>query len=366
MRIAKFFYLLSSVLSLSVFIFSMQNVFAVDINGDGRGGGDVVNCKSDPQVSRYQGLYTLDYLLTRQDDFNENKDEQFRIISRNVMAQDLALSIAKKLDEVSPAAAKSLRSFLAFVENENWKNTNEDSTEIFRVWVSAPRLAEYQDEDFITDVPQNCYRQNGKRDISQIILREDVNSTIIYHYNRLLFNELKATPLQMSYLLIHEWLRDYTVHSSIIQNVNRYLHSATFFSSQGYESAAIFKRMGLLFDRDPSREPVVQLMNFDTGVNRDGSAGHLDVHIKVKNIQYHKNVVIYYSLDGGEWTELPASYKGPLSFGFEEWIINTDFARSGSAIDFAIKYQVGGQIYWDNNEYKNYHGVFRYKTSFAR
>ncbi len=362
MRMTKIF-LLTSALYLSL---TSTSAFALVINGDGRGGGDVVSCKADPKVSRYDGLYTLDYLLTRKDDFNENADEKFRFIAHNTTAIDATLLIAKKLEEVSPSAAKSLRSFLFFVENENWEHTSNDASEIFRVWVSAPRLTEYEDEDFITDIPANCYKDNGERNISQIVLREDVNSTIIYHYNRPLFTELKANALQMSYLLVHEWLRDYTVHASIIQNVNRYIHSDTFFKAQGYESAAVFKRMGLLFDRDPSREPTVQLMTFDAGVNSSGSAGHLNVHVKVKNIQYHKNVVIYYSLDGGEWTELPASYKGPLSYGFEEWVIDTDFARSGSAIDFAIKYSVGGQIYWDNNDYKNYHGVFRYPSSPSR
>jgi len=364
MRMTNFIFL-GFLFSLGIFFTTPNSAHAV-INGDGRGGGDVVACKAKPTESRYQGLYMLDYLLTRRDDFNEDVDEKFKFLSREVTGLTIALEIAKKLEAVSPSAAKDFRSFLSYIENENWDRGNLEGADLFRVWVSAPRLMDYKDEDFITDIPSNCYNDNGQRNISQIVLREDVNSTIIYHYNRALMTELKTDPLQFSYLLVHEWLRDYTVHATIIQNVNRYLHSETFFNAQSYESAAIIKRMGLLFDRDPSREPIVQMMNFDTASNGDGSTGLLEVHVKVKNIQYHKNVVIYYSIDGGEWNELPAKYKGPLSYGFEEWVVNTEMARSGSAIDFAIKYFVGGQIYWDNNDYKNYHGVFRYPTTRPR
>lgn len=368
MRLTSSFSLLSALLLSALSIMpDTSHAVTSAINGDGRGGGDVVFCNANPQVSRYKGLYTLDYLLTRNDDFNENQAEHFKFANFKGSSNDIILSISKKLEEISPAAGKSLRAFLARVEVDDWtQNQTESSGELFRVWVPAPRLMEYQDEDFITDLPANCYNEKHERNISQIILREDVNSTIIYHYNRQLFTELKGTPLQMSYLLIHEWLRDYTVHASILQRVNAYMHSEDFFKSQGYENASAIKRMGLLFDRDPSREPIVQLMDFDTGVNSNGSSGRLKVSVKVKNITYHKYVAVYYSLDGGEWTELPATYDKPLSFGFEQWTVDTDFARSGSTVVFAIKYVVGGQIYWDNNEYKNYRGVFRYPTTRPR
>lgn len=335
---------------------------ALVINGDGRGGGDVVSCSNDPQTSCYSGLYNLDYLLTRKDDFNENPEEKFKF-AQNV--NEIVGTIAKKLNDVSPAASKSLKDFMATVEVENWSQ-NDNPNAIYRVWVPAPRLLDYTDEDFITDVPKNCYKTSGERNISQIILREDVNSTVIYHYNRQLFTELKGSPLQLSYLLVHEWLRDFTVHATVIQKVNAYLHSTNFFQSQGYENASAIKRMGLLFDADSSREPVVQLMDFDAGVNSNGTSGLLKVKVSVKNITYHKYVAVYYSLDGGEWTELPLTYERPLSYGFEQWSVSTDFARSGSSVEFAIKYVAAGQIYWDNNNYKNYRGVFRYPTVSAK
>lgn len=331
----------------------------VVINGDGRGGGDVVYCYPDSEKSRYAGLYSLDYLLTRTSDFNENDDEFYKFSNDSKAAMDIAMSIASKLEEISPRASNSLFSFLALVENVDWSDRAPDG-ELFRVWIPTPRLRDYKDEDFINDLPKNCYGDNGKMNIKQLILREDVNSNILYHYNKKLFTELKGSPLQMSYLLIHEWLRDYTVHAAVIRRVTNYLHSEEFFNAPGYESLTAIKRMGIYFDQDLSAVPVVQLMDFDTGVGCNGDCGYLDVRIKVRNVDYHKYVAIYYSQNGGPWNELPAHYVRQLSHGYEEWAVETNFGKSGHSIQFAVKYAVGGQIYWDNNHYKNYRGVFRY------
>ncbi|MCK5884326.1 MAG: hypothetical protein KAG61_11605 [Bacteriovoracaceae bacterium] len=329
------------------------------INGDGRGGGDVVYCRPDLSSSRYAGLYTLDYLLTRESDFDENSDEFFKFTNDSKAAMNIALSIASQLEGISPKASLSLQSFLRLTGNGSWVN-NENRGDIFRVWIPTARLRDYKDEDFINDLPANCYGDDGTMNISQMILREDVNSNILYHYNKKLFTELKGSPLQMSYLLIHEWLRDYTVHAAVIRRVTHFLHSSEFFEAPPYKSVTAIKRMGIYFDRDLTSVPAVQLMDFDTGVGCSGECGYLDVRIKVRNVDFHKSVTIYYSQNGGPWSELPASYIRQLSHGYEEWAVETNFGASGHSIEFAVKYSVGGQIYWDNNYYKNYRGVFRY------
>lgn len=360
-----FLTLISSLLALSSVSFAAMNLGGVEgssmaINGDGRGGGDLVYCRPQMDVSRFSGLYTLDYLLTREDDFNENNNEYFRF-SNNLRgsAVDIVNNIVTKLEEASPLAARSLRSFIQMVENRDW-SIAVDNDQVVRVWEPKARLLDYKDEDFVSDLPTNCYKDNGKLDISQVVLREDINSNILYHYNRNLFNQLKGSPLQMSYLLVHEWLRDYTVHAASIRRVTQYLHSQEFFDHQGYESYSAIRRMGIYFDRDVSKEPVVQLMSFDTGVGCNGNCGFLDVSIKVKNIQYHKNVSVYYSENGGPWNEIPATYARPLSQGYEEWAIQRNFSKSGHSLEFAVKYEVAGQIFWDNNRGNNYRGVFRY------
>lgn len=332
------------------------------INGDGRGGGDLVYCRPQPELSRFAGFYTLDYLLTREDDFNENESEFFRFSNRMRAADSILKEIQARIEAMSPQAGRSFTSFMALVENRDWSVPVEED-QFVRVWEPKSKLLDYKDEDFIRDLPENCNRTDGKLDIFQVVLREDINSNIIYHYNRGLFNQLKASPLQLSYLLVHEWLRDYTVSTASIRRVVQYLHSEEFFSHAPYEAYSTIRRMGVYFDRDASKEPVVQLMGYDTGFGCSGNCGFLDVSIKVKNIQYHKKVSIFYSENGStQWSELPLQYARPLSHGYEEWVIQQNFSKSGNTIEFAIKYEVGGQIYWDNNRGKNYRGIFRFHT----
>lgn len=94
------------------------------------------------------------------------------------------------------------------------------------------------------------------------------------------------------------------------------------------------------------------------GVGCYGRCGYLDVTFKVKNIAYEKGVSILYKGDDGEWHELPAYYSKPLEDGYEEWRISTNFSERGKHIEFVGKYEVNGQVFWDNNDYNNFIGNF--------
>ncbi|XP_033117320.1 protein phosphatase 1 regulatory subunit 3D-like [Anneissia japonica] len=81
--------------------------------------------------------------------------------------------------------------------------------------------------------------------------------------------------------------------------------------------------------------------------------------IKVINIDYHKKVVVRYTID--KWrtfneilaTYVPGSHNGPtdrFSFGLS---VPRDLPE-GSSVYFAIRYDVSAKRYWDNNDGKNY------------
>ena len=81
----------------------------------------------------------------------------------------------------------------------------------------------------------------------------------------------------------------------------------------------------------------------------------LNANIKVENIAYVKNVFLrckdsYLNV----WKDIPANYSKPLNKDntYELWDVETAF--TGKNIEFAIKYDVNGQTYWDNNGGKNY------------
>lgn len=102
----------------------------------------------------------------------------------------------------------------------------------------------------------------------------------------------------------------------------------------------------------------IRLTNFETGTGMGcyGRCGYIAATFKVKNIAYEKFVGIYFRLNDGEWHELPGYYVRPLEDGFEEWKINMNVGERGQHIDFVARYEVSGQVYWDNNNQKNYHG----------
>jgi hypothetical protein len=73
---------------------------------------------------------------------------------------------------------------------------------------------------------------------------------------------------------------------------------------------------------------------------------------KVKNIAFAKEVALVSALSGGAWTERPLAWQE--HFGdydtFAIYSGNTFYLN-----DFALRYTVDGQTFWDNNGGANYH-----------
>lgn len=81
-------------------------------------------------------------------------------------------------------------------------------------------------------------------------------------------------------------------------------------------------------------------------------------YVEVENIAYDKKVTIHYSFDGVEWADCEAEYYKPTWGNYEAWKFETPTKlpsyRGSITVQFAIKYEVNGQTYWDNNNGKNY------------
>jgi len=78
--------------------------------------------------------------------------------------------------------------------------------------------------------------------------------------------------------------------------------------------------------------------------------------IELENIAYTKEVVVAYTLDGENWLEQAAYYKRQGGNNKEIWSFTIDapsipFSTDNTAVNFkfAVKYDVNGQTYWDNN-----------------
>ena len=82
-------------------------------------------------------------------------------------------------------------------------------------------------------------------------------------------------------------------------------------------------------------------------------------YVKVKNVAYQKQVTVRYSLDYEvTWKDVEATYFATLEDGNEIWYFETEAIHSTyhsyPPIEFAIRYRVNGQEYWDNNANENY------------
>lgn len=81
-------------------------------------------------------------------------------------------------------------------------------------------------------------------------------------------------------------------------------------------------------------------------------------YVEVENLGYNKNITIHYNIDG-TWRDVAAEYVGPTHGNYEAWKFTTIYQNSGYrgsvGCTFAIKYEVNGQTYWDNNNGNNYY-----------
>ncbi|WP_238918594.1 carbohydrate-binding protein [Clostridium sp. YIM B02555] len=77
--------------------------------------------------------------------------------------------------------------------------------------------------------------------------------------------------------------------------------------------------------------------------------------VLVKNLAYAKNVTIHYSHNGIDWLDTSASFYKKLSNNDEVWNFKlSEGLDVGRKYIFDIRYEVNGQIYWDNNNGQNY------------
>lgn len=85
---------------------------------------------------------------------------------------------------------------------------------------------------------------------------------------------------------------------------------------------------------------------------------------QVANLGYAKQVSAYIKKIDGTWVDFPLSYVRSAGSNKEVWAADyhiqswaggtNNLPATGDIIEFAVKYQVNGQTYWDNNGAANY------------
>jgi hypothetical protein len=86
------------------------------------------------------------------------------------------------------------------------------------------------------------------------------------------------------------------------------------------------------------------------GLGCYGLCGEFRADILVENLAYAKQVTLVYSVDGGNWTELEATWQYGLHNNRELWRAYVRYLpRRTATVRFAVRYRVAGGEYWDNN-----------------
>lgn len=80
-------------------------------------------------------------------------------------------------------------------------------------------------------------------------------------------------------------------------------------------------------------------------------SGYLTIYVKVNTLGSNQHVYIHKN-DGSTWSDVEGEYYATLSDGSQIWKVTT--SNIGGGIEYAIKYVVDGNTYWDNNNGQNY------------
>lgn len=233
-------------------------------SGGAGNGGDVIVCveTTNPRSNEYtypSGLYSLDYLLTHPTGHQKSNTMDSKLTSNhNKQNKDHDLAnwdqshkhIESVLARIFPEWLTKFQTFVAHIFN-----TDETKPHVWQKQILP--LTDIKDEALMNELPDNC------RELKQAIIQlphphhPDMREFL---YDPNIIQQLAATGLQYSYLMVHEFLWTVGLKSAHdIRMINSLLHSK--------KSATMTRAefITILFRRDAieknSRDQLMQLMH---------------------------------------------------------------------------------------------------------
>jgi hypothetical protein len=228
---------------------SICELFPASAGTEVRGGGDAVFCDSMPNLNSYSGIYSLDYFLGSLNPIGNS-------VPAPVDSVDASLArIADLLTTKLPALGESLSEFASLIHNHS------DFSKA-RIWLPAQKLANLKDEDLIYGEIENCidpatHNLKLRQAVSRVY--DPDTKFIRYYFDQSIFSDLLTKgPLQLSFLLIHEWLWDLLpadrVNGSRI--INWLLHSTSLETMPPDQLATSLRNLGVPGEWLSSTSPV--------------------------------------------------------------------------------------------------------------
>jgi hypothetical protein len=100
------------------------------------------------------------------------------------------------------------------------------------------------------------------------------------------------------------------------------------------------------------KEVILQKVDTISLTSRNGSRIHDTFSVLVENLSFQKALFIHANLNG-TWTDIPMQFEKSVGNGKEMWKLRIDRGVQYN-LEFAVKYQVNGKVFWDNNNNQNF------------
>ena len=182
-------------------------------------GGDFLHCRA-ADASAFAGNFTLDYVVTYDAHVGRAQDPTEATFAA------LTARTTRIIDAKLPELSDSWRRYLALLQSADPAGS--------RVWrPSGSGLADLPDEALVRKIDDNCKTERDGKvvpDLNQMVRRsyyvDGGGLKIFYEYDQVAFDDARnANALQLSYLVVHEWLWDFVREPNANRWVNRLLHS---------------------------------------------------------------------------------------------------------------------------------------------
>lgn len=195
-------------------------------------GGDIIFCEKSTENPFYS-YYSLDYFVNV-----VLKNRTSELIESDSF-EEIISHIYKNIYKHNTSMAESLLFFVS-------QMYNEDYTQNY-VWEIEPYgLAPLSDEMLVSVIPDNCVKEkDSKPNIIQSIIRITKPSLKIFSYDAKLVNNLKSiSQMQFSFLILHEWLWNFTDNADTNRRINFLMHTKKFDSMKAHEFVSFIDSLG--------------------------------------------------------------------------------------------------------------------------
>ncbi len=204
-------------------------------------GGDIITCSRSAN-NHWDGDYTLDYYATYDPGVGTSNDPSGSY-------EELLDRVARLVRAKVPELSQSLDGFLALAESRD-----ESQPRIWTGLTASP--TNLKDEDIRELIKENCKETRDGIKVPNLTQMVDrlykVDSNIpkvYYQYDHDKFQQLKRDrPLQAAYLMIHEWIWDFSDNAFISRRVNRLLQSKSTESMSSDELRRSIRALGITGD----------------------------------------------------------------------------------------------------------------------